>query len=91
MGRRFNQSPNRMFRLDGKQREKMQIGQDKYKRNRPISISIRIGDPLNYFSFEPMLHNWYNKDCGMCYPVCGITANWKEKHSMVLYYMSDAT
>ena len=22
-----------------------------------------------YFSFQPVLHNWSNKDCGMCYPV----------------------
>ena len=29
-------------------------------------------DPLSYFSFQPVLHDWYNKGCGMCYPVCGI-------------------
>ena len=29
-------------------------------------------DPLNYFSFPPVLHNWCNKGCGMCYPFCGI-------------------
>ena len=29
-------------------------------------------DPLSYFSFQPVLHNWYNKGCGMCYPVCGM-------------------
>ena len=40
---------------------------------------------LSYFSFQPVLHNWYNKGCGMCYPVCGmvhikqtLAANWKE-------------
>ena len=27
-------------------------------------------DPLSYFSFQPVLHNWYNKGCGMYYPVC---------------------
>ena len=27
-------------------------------------------DPLNYFSFQLVLHDWYNKGCGMCYPVC---------------------
>ena len=26
-------------------------------------------DPLNYFSFQPVLHDWCNKGCGMCYPV----------------------
>ena len=23
-------------------------------------------------SFQPVLHDWCKKDCGMCYPVCGI-------------------
>ena len=26
-------------------------------------------DPLSYFSFQPVLHDWCNKGCGMCYPV----------------------
>ena len=21
--------------------------------------------------FQPVLHDWFNKGCGMCYPVCG--------------------
>ena len=25
-----------------------------------------------YFSFQPVLHDWCNKGCGMCYPVYGI-------------------
>ena len=29
-------------------------------------------DPLSYFSFQLVLHDWCNKDRGMCYPVCGI-------------------
>ena len=29
-------------------------------------------DPLSYFSFQPVLHDWYNKGRGMCYPVCGM-------------------
>ena len=29
-------------------------------------------DPLSYFSFQPVLHDWFNKGCGMCYPVCGM-------------------
>ena len=29
-------------------------------------------DPLSYFSFQPVFHDWYNKGCGMCYPVCGM-------------------
>ena len=26
-------------------------------------------DPLSYFSFQPVLHDWCNKGHGMCYPV----------------------
>ena len=29
-------------------------------------------DPLSYFSYQPVLHNWCNKGHGMCYPVCGM-------------------
>ena len=33
-------------------------------------ISHSSKDPLSYFSFQPMLHNWCNKVHGMYYPVC---------------------
>ena len=26
-------------------------------------------DPFSYFLFHPVLHDWCNKGCGMCYPV----------------------
>ena len=29
-------------------------------------------DPMSYFLFQPVLHDWINKGCGMCYPVCGM-------------------
>ena len=30
-------------------------------------------DPLSYFSFQSVvLHDWCNKGCGMCFPVCGM-------------------
>ena len=29
-------------------------------------------DPLSYFSFQPVLHDWCTKGRGMCYPVCGV-------------------
>ena len=29
-------------------------------------------DPLSYFSFQPVLHDWYNKGRGMCYSVSGM-------------------
>ena len=28
--------------------------------------------PIELFSFQPVLHDWFNKGCGMCYPVCGM-------------------
>ena len=29
-------------------------------------------DPLSYFSFQPVLHDWCNKGRCMCYLVCGM-------------------
>ena len=29
-------------------------------------------DPLSYFSFQPVHHDWCNKGRSMCYPVCGM-------------------
>ena len=29
-------------------------------------------DPLSYFSFQPVLHDWCTKGRGMCYPLCGM-------------------
>ena len=31
-------------------------------------------DPLSYFSFQPVHHDWCNKGRGMCYPACGMGA-----------------
>ena len=36
------------------------------------AMGHRIDLSLSYFSFEPVLHDWCNKGCGMCYPVCGM-------------------
>ena len=46
----------------------------------PCSLMVRwvVGsilhgvDPLSYFSFQPVLHDWCNKGRGMCYLVCGM-------------------
>ena len=29
-------------------------------------------DPLSYFSFQPVFHDWCNKGRDVCYPVCGM-------------------
>ena len=29
-------------------------------------------DPLSFFSFQPVLHDWCNKGRGMCHPVYGM-------------------
>ena len=29
-------------------------------------------NPLSYFTFQPVLHDWCNKGRGMCYTVCGM-------------------
>ena len=39
-------------------------------------------DKLSYFSFQPVLHDWLNKGCGMCYPVCGMV-NIKEPLQLI--------
>ena len=38
----------------------------------PSHFILQGVDPLSYFSFQPVLHDWYNKGRGMCYPVCGM-------------------
>ena len=30
------------------------------------------GGPIELFLILAMLHDWCNKGCGMCYPVCGM-------------------
>ena len=42
-------------------------------------------DPLSYFSFQPVLHDWCNKGRGMCYPVCGMV---HIKEPLLLIYKS---
>ena len=39
---------------------------------RVVGSILRGVDPLSYFSFLPVLHDWCNKGRGMCYPVCGM-------------------
>ena len=36
-----------------------------------VGSNLHGVDPLSYFSFQPVLHDWCNKGRGMCYPVCG--------------------
>ena len=36
------------------------------------AMGRRIDPSWSYFSFHPVLHDWCNKGCGMCYPVCGM-------------------
>ena len=44
-------------------------------------------DPLSYFSFQPVLHDWCNKGRGVCYPVCGMV---HIKESLLLIGKSSA-
>ena len=37
-----------------------------------IGLILHGVDPLSYFSFQPVFHDWCNKGHGMCYPVCGM-------------------
>ena len=42
------------------------------KVERVVGSILHGVDPLSYFSFQPVLHDWCNKGRGMCYPVCGM-------------------
>ena len=33
---------------------------------------LHVVNPMSYFSFQQVLHDWCNKGRGMCYPVCGL-------------------
>ena len=35
-------------------------------------IDLHGVDPMTYFLFHPVLHDWCNKGRGMCYPVCAM-------------------
>ena len=37
-----------------------------------LRVDLFLHDPLSYFSFQPVLHDWCNKGRGMCNPVCGM-------------------
>ena len=37
-----------------------------------ITIAFNLALVLGVFSFQPVLHDWFNKGRGMCYPVCGM-------------------
>ena len=37
-----------------------------------VGSNLHGVDPLGYFSFQPVLHYWFNKGCGMYYPGCGM-------------------
>ena len=41
-------------------------------RRQPRTCSVICRSSVIYFSFQPVLHDWCNKGCGMCYPVCGM-------------------
>ena len=49
----------------------MRISMKKIWRN-SVCLGMLMSDPLSYFSFQPVLHDWCNKGRGMCYPVCGM-------------------
>ena len=45
------------------------------------------GGPLSYLSFQPVLQDWCNKGCGMCYPVCGMV-HIKEPAGFLSHYQN---
>ena len=37
-----------------------------------VGLILHGVEPLCYFSFQPVLHDWCNKGCGMCYLLSGM-------------------
>ena len=35
-------------------------------------VEIKVSRLRRHVSFQPVLHDWCNKGCSMCYPVCGM-------------------
>ena len=35
-----------------------------------VGSILHVMNPLSYFSFQPVIHDWCNEGRGMCYPVC---------------------
>ena len=67
--------------LSGEQLPYIRLGQQSGRRSeveRSLMVRWVVGsihhgvDPLSYFSFQPVLHDWCNKGRGMYYPVCGM-------------------
>ena len=65
------------------------LGWRQYQDVNPVPTSPLTDDVasalLSYFSFQPVLHDWFNKGSGMYYPVCShdaykitLAANQKE-------------
>ena len=47
-------------------------------------------DPLSYFSFQPVLHDWCNKGRGMCYPVCEMVPVTQSPNVSLSCYLSSS-
>ena len=58
--------------------KKFKVHRNMFQMERSLMVRWVVGsilhgvDPLNYFSFQPVLHDWCNKGHGMCYPVCAM-------------------
>ena len=54
-----------------------------------IGLILYGVDPLSCFSFQPVLHDWFNTGRGMCYPVCGMV-HIKESSLLRVVYVAAA-
>ena len=64
-----------------------------------VGLILHRMDPLSYFSFPLVLHDWCNKGRGMCYPVCGMvhikepllligkSPMWRQRVSLLTIYV----
>ena len=45
-----------------------------------VSLDQSMVNPLSYFSFQPVLHDWFNIGHGMYYPVFEMVISEREVH-----------
>ena len=47
-----------------------------------VGLILHGVDPLSYFSFQPVIHNWCNIGRGMCHPV------WERMREREMFYLT---
>ena len=84
-----------------RERERERVSQSDRRagreRKKTFQGNLHGVDPLSYFSFQPVFHDWCNKGYGMYDPVsgtvtipCSFISRYMNYSLLILYYMSGA-